>query len=126
MICCVRRTAAACLTVVLVLTALVRVVECAGWRSSAVARMACCENADHPCADQVSADACCARSEQGKQPPVVTGIADLVGRPTMVVAVASLLVVVPSMAFSQSRYSATAGHRRPPGSPPVLPSVLRI
>ena len=36
---------------------------CAGWTSSAEARMACCEMAGHDCAEQ-HADDCCASGEQ--------------------------------------------------------------
>ena len=53
--------------VVLALSASVASMTCAGWQATAAGRMDCCESAHDGCADQLSADACCAQTEQGQQ-----------------------------------------------------------
>ena len=62
---CMRALRQEVLTAVIVaaLLASASVSVCAGWASSAQARMACCATAGHDCADE-QADDCCAAGEQ--------------------------------------------------------------
>jgi hypothetical protein len=50
--------------VALIVTSMVTPMPCFGWESSPADRMSCCARAHHDCADQQSADACCAQGEQ--------------------------------------------------------------
>jgi len=82
----IRRLAALVLAVLLI-AGNVAAVECAGWQSSASDRMACCVKAEHECADQLSADRCCAAGELAQQPTLTYSIVTL---PPPAVSVAAL------------------------------------
>lgn len=68
-----QRVGAILLAALVVLNGLAATADCAGWQSSASERMACCLEAGDACPDQLSADECCARSEQTQQPTLTTG-----------------------------------------------------
>lgn len=108
--------------VVLALSASAASMTCSGWQSTAAARMDCCRSAQDGCADQLSADACCAQTEQGQRQLLVA----LATFPV------SLVAVEPApLALSEyPRRSAALAfertlHQYPP-SPPFLSAVLLI
>jgi hypothetical protein len=121
-----RRVLAALVAVFIVANALTAVAACAGWEFSAAARMACCMRAHDGCPDQMSADACCARSEQAHQPTVAGDAAKSAASSGAVAAIAaphpadSVTFVVGSEPFVRSR------HFRPPRSPATRSPILRI
>ena len=108
--------------VVLTLSASAASMTCAGWQATAAARMDCCESAHDGCADQLSADACCAQTEQAQQ-QLLVAVANF---PVSLVAVAA---APPSIIEHPRRAAAVAFERalhRYPHSPPFLSAVLLI
>ena len=100
-------------------------VQCTGWLTSAEGRMACCERAQHDCADQSAADACCASREEGSGQSVPTG-SFLPAAPLMVAVAADFPVLHAAFASSAARWfklAIDARSHRPPG---FLTSVLLI
>ena len=104
--------------VVLALSASVASMTCAGWQATAAERMDCCESAHDGCADQLSADACCARTEQAQQ-QLLVAVANF---PVSMVAVAAAPPSISSIptALPQSRSNArcTGIHTVRPSSAP--------
>ncbi len=95
---------------------------CTGWEASAADRMDCCRAAHDGCADQMSADACCARTEQGRH-QLLTAV------PQMPVAQIAASVSFPFDALQHTRQAAAAferAQRRYPHGPPFLSAVLLI
>jgi hypothetical protein len=108
--------------VAFVLSASVVSMPCRGWQSSAAARMDCCQSAHDGCADQLSADACCAQTEQAQHQL-------LVGQATFPVSLASVPAAAPNVIQHSRRAAAVAFERalqRYPHSPPSLSTVLLI
>ncbi|MGH9311583.1 MAG: hypothetical protein ACRD1S_00150 [Vicinamibacterales bacterium] len=62
-------------------------VQCAGWQSSAQARMACCAAKHADCPVVASPDACCASAEQGQQPSGNAPVPLPVGPPVALAAI---------------------------------------
>ena len=108
--------------VLLALSASAASMTCAGWQATAAARMDCCQSAHDGCADQLSADACCAQTEQTQQ-QLLVAVATF---PVSLVAVAA---PPPGIIQHSRRAAAVAFERtlhRYPHSPPFLSTVLLI
>jgi hypothetical protein len=99
--------------------------DCVGWQATAAGRMECCIRAEHACANQVSADNCCGRTEQqrNQQPagqlfvtpvPVMTTF-ELAACDASAAAIASA-----AMAFESTL------HGRPVRPPYILTATLLI
>jgi hypothetical protein len=116
----VRRLVAA--MVVLALSASVASMTCAGWQATAAERMDCCESAHDGCADQLSADACCARTEQAQQ-QLVVAVANF---PVSLVAVAAAPPSIIQHHHPPAAVAFERALRRYPHSPPFLSAVLLI
>jgi hypothetical protein len=121
-----QRVVASLLALVWVAGSLAAAADCAGWQPTAAARMACCLNASDRCPDQLSADACCARSEQAHLPTATVMFGtDSAPRVPLPVGLTSLSPL--PLAYSDtSLVLAAPAPPRPPGSPPVPHGVLRI
>jgi mercuric ion transport protein len=108
--------------VVLALSGSVASMTCIGWQATAAARMDCCQAAHDGCADQLSADACCAQTEQVRQ-QLFEGLA------TFPVSLAPV-TAAPASIIQYSRCAAAIAFERAlhryPHSPPFLGAVLLI
>jgi hypothetical protein len=108
-----RRVLAALL--VFVFSASAASMTCAGWQETAAGRMACCRSAHDRCDDQLSADACCARTEAGRHQL-------LMAISVLPVSLAVVAVVLPHSLHQQPRLVSAAAfeftQRRYPQSPP--------
>jgi hypothetical protein len=103
---------------------------CAGWQSSAAARMACCKASAHACPHegQNAADRCCAQGEEGRQRFTASASTYLAKPAPAVVPVLDMLL--PS-SFASPRFVAARSYdsstlATPHASPHVLFSVFRI
>ena len=92
---------------------------CDGWQASAMERMACCEDEDHPCT-QVMADACCGIGEQ-RQHGTTPLPAPLAGSPLIPCAFASITPAPDRRALSLHLTSL-----RVLGSPPDTHLLLSV
>jgi hypothetical protein len=121
-----RRLVAGSLLLLLMFSGVKELSDCAGWQSSAAARMACCEKANDNCPrSQMAADACCARSEQAKQPSSVVAASTDAGVPVLY-AVPMLFAAVTDGPLTPSSTFIDGTRSDPPGSPPTTHSILRI
>jgi hypothetical protein len=97
--------------------------RCAGWESSAAARMDCCAKAKHDCRDQQAADACCAQNEQERQEQVAAAVI-LLGPPPL--RVLDALPTLPDVVAIAVRSFELTQDSRPKRPPYLLTSVLLI
>lgn len=104
---------------------------CAGWQSSAAARMACCKAAAHSCPHrgQDAADQCCATGEQSQQRFTAQDTTHLAKPVLVAVAIAHAFApVLPQSTQLAARSSSVSSSTltTPHASPHVLFSVFRI
>src|SRR5690349_5020135 len=104
---------------------------CAGWQSSAAARMACCKAAAHSCPHrgQNAADQCCAKGEQSQQRFTAKDTTHLAKPVLVAIAIADTLApLLPQSPHLAARPAYVASsHLTTPHAPPhVLFSVFRI
>jgi hypothetical protein len=119
-----RQAVAALLVLVFTSTGITE--TCAGWQATPSARKACCAAADHECAGQMAADACCAQTEQSQQQIVKAAKVHIAAPVTVVVAIGSS-----ADADCEARHAAMVAFKRSLQlrlhAPPLfLTTVLRI